>query len=950
VANHVKEDHHGRRPAFAVAHPGGEGADVVGAVPSVAHHLSTVAEPGAVLIASSTQALVKRLFEYRDLGVLELAGFVDPVQVLQVVGASDVVSRFEALHQFGASTLIGRQEELDLLLRRWHQAKADEGRVVLITGEPGIGKSKLVLAMQERLSSEAHTPLAYYCSPNHQASALYPIIRQLLKAAGIEREDSDETKRTKLEALVAPSAGRCADDVALLAALLSIPGGDRFSLPAFTPQRLRQLTLRVLLDHLKRLTIHGPVLMVFEDLQWIDPTSLELLALTIDQLTGLPVLLLATCRPEFVPCWANHQYISTLSLTRLGRLEGKALIENVTGGKTLPAQILNQIIVRTDGIPLFIEELTKTLVESGMLRDAGDHYELAAPRPQLTIPSSLHASLLARLDRLLTPAKDAAQIGAVVGRTFSYSLVSALSDVADQDLQAALAQLVETELIFQRGVAPDSTYAFKHALVRDAVYASLLRGRRQKLHERIARVLEERFPDVAAAEPETLAHHFTEAGLTEPAIESWHRAGEHALIRSSNAEAVKHLTKSIELLHTLPVSPERNQKELALQMPLGPATMALKSAAAPESLQVFSAARDLLNEAATLTEQMNVLMGLWLSLDVRGQHIEASEVAHECLSLATRHQDLGATARANRFIGFTHLMMGAPGDARRHFELTLGLCATGQKIDLHFLDDDRVHALSALSRALWFLGYPEQAVAAASQALACAQSVTHAITIAYAFLAQAYLGSMGGDPERAIVFADRALAICDEHGIADWGPWARFAKGDLLARRGEPQLGISVMRDALAELESTGAKLQRTVRLGCLAAAHVGLGQFGVGLGLLDEAIRTAEQTQERVYEAELHRLRGDLLLASGNNREAETELEQALTVARNQEARFWELRAATSLARLWRDQGRYLEARNVLGPVYNWFTEGFQFPDLKSAKLLLNEVMPSLPEETGSI
>jgi predicted ATPase len=343
-------------------------------------------------------------------------------------------------------------------------------------------------------------------------------------------------------------------------------------------------------------------------------------------------------------------------------------------------------------------------------------------------------------------------------------------------------------------------------------------------------------------------------------------------------------------------------------------------------------------------------MGLWLSHGVSGELIAASEVAQECLSLATRHEDPGAAARANRYMGYTRFMMGAPVEARRHLEQTLEICATGQKIDLHFLDDDRVHALSVVSRVLWFLGYPEQAVATASQALAGAQGVGHAVTTAMAFLAQAILGSIGGDPERAAIFADKTLAICVEHDLADWACWAHFSKGDLLARRGEPQQGIAVMRNALAGLERIGAEQARTMHLGCLAAAHKSLGQFEVGLGLLDEAFRTAEKTKERVFEAELHRLRGDLLLTSGKKREAETELEQALTVARNQEARFWELRAATSLARLWRDQGRYLEARNVLGPVYNWFTEGFQFPDLKSAKLLLNEVMPSLPEETGSI
>ena len=907
---------------------------LVGETPLLATRLASLAGPNAVVVSASTRRLLGGLFEIHHLGDGELQGSVDASQVL----GEAIRGRFEALRGSDTSPLVGREEELDLLMRRWEQAKTGSGRVVLLTGEAGIGKSRMAKALQDRLAAQPHTPLIYHCSPHHQDTSLHPIIAQLVRASRIERNDSAEARLAKLEALMAKSALPSTEHVALLAALLSLPGGERYPLPTLTPRQIKERTFGVLLDQLRLLCAKQPVLVVFEDLQWIDPTSLELLTHLVEQAVRFPFLLVGTARPEWTPPWPNHSHTSIVALTRLGRPDVENLIASVVRGKTLPPEVLTQIVARTDGVPLFIEELTKTLLESGIMRDAGGRYELTGPLPSRSIPSTLHASLLARLDRLGS-VKDIAQVGAAIGGEFAHGLIAAVSTLPEQILEAGLAQLVAAELIFQRGVPPDASYRFKHALVQDAAYNTLLRSRRQQLHAQIAHGLEEQFPNIVATAPETLAHHFAEAGLTGPAIEYWGRAGERALGRSANAEAVKHLTKGIELTRSLPVSVERHRRELALQMPLGPAMMALKGAAAPETVQIFSRARELLTEDATLAEQMNVLMGLWLSRGVSGDLAGAREVAQQCLSLATQHQHAGAEARANRYVGQTRLMMGELVEARRHLERTLELCDAHQAIVLHFLDDNRVHALSQLGWTLWLLGYPDQSAAAVSSARAAAKDVDHAVTTAMAFIAEAKLGTVGGDPERAAACADSALAVCIEHGLADWENWARFFQGELLAQRGEPQRGIVVMRNALAALDRIGAKQSRAMHFGGLAAAHISLREFDVGLGLLDQAIQIADKTAERVSQAELHRLRGEVLTMTNRRDEAQVELEQALAVARRQDARFWELRAATTLARLWRDRGHCREASDLLSPLCEWFSEGLELPDLKIARTLLDEL-----------
>jgi predicted ATPase len=520
-----------------------------------------LAEPGSVVIAPSTRLLVGGLFDLADLGAHPVKGFEQPVRAWRVLRDSPAESRFEALHGRSLTPLIAREHEIGLLLERFERAKDAEGQVVLLSGEPGIGKSRIVRALRERLGNELYTPLSHFCSPFHVNSALYPVIALLERVTRLERDDPPETRLEKLEGLLAQAVENVREVAPLVAALLSLPTGGRYAPLHLTPEVQKQRTLEVLVDQLAGLASRQPVLAVYEDVHWIDPSTLDLLDLVVERVQRIRVLTIITFRPEFVPPWTGRSHVTSLVLGRLARRQGASMIEAMTGGKALPAEVVDQIVTKTDGVPLFIEELTKTLLESGLLREADDRYVLNGPLPPLAIPTTLHDSLLARLDRL-GPAKETAQLGAALGREFSYELLAAVSQLRDKELQEALAQLASAELIFRRGRPPDATYTFKHALVQDAAYARLLMSRRQQLHSRIAQVLKERFPDRVAAEPELLAHHHTEAGEIEPAIENWLAAGQRAIERSANAEAVAHLRRGLELVEGLPDATERARREL----------------------------------------------------------------------------------------------------------------------------------------------------------------------------------------------------------------------------------------------------------------------------------------------------------------------------------------------------------------------------------------------------
>ena len=723
----------------------GEGAaqeeTVVGETPNVAARLQAVAEPGSVVIAPGTRRLVDGLFELADLGAHDLKGFTEPVRAWRVVGTGAVESRFEALHGRHLMPLVGREEELQLLLARWRRAADGEGQVVLLSGEAGIGKSRIVQALREQLAGQPHTPLSHYCSPYHTASALYPIIGLLERAAGFTRDDPPEARVDKLEALLAQGTEGLAEAMPLIADVLGIAAGERYPSPNLSPQRKAQRTLEILVDQVEGLASRQPVLALYEDAHWIDPTTLAALSLLIERVQHLPVLVLITFRPEFAPPWSGHAHVTQLSLARLTRRDGNAIVARLAGGKTLPEEVLDEIVARTDGIPLFVEELTKTVLESELLQDAGDHFELAGPLPPLAIPSTLQDSLMARLDRL-APVKEVAQTAAAIGREFDHQLLAAVSSSSEKQLSDALDQLVAAELVFRRGAPPDATYTFKHALVQEAAYNSLLKSRRQQLHALIAQVLEERSPDVAAKRPEVLAHHLTDAGLTEKAVGYWHRAAQQAGERFAHKEAIAHLTRALELLKSLPETPEHSGEEVRLQNALGISLTATKGPA-PEVAEAYLRARELAERIGDRRQIYAAVWGQWYFNFLRMRLHSARDLSYELLELAKREQDKELLLQAHHAAWPILLCGGETLLCREHAE---------QGIALYDRDEHRAHAMrygghdpGACCRyhgalALWLLGCADQAMAMSCDAVRLASELAQPFSVALA-LAHAVLSS-----------------------------------------------------------------------------------------------------------------------------------------------------------------------------------------------------------------
>jgi class 3 adenylate cyclase len=779
---------------------------VVGETPNLAARLQALAAAGTVVIATSTRRLTGGLFDYDDLGVVEIKGLTAPVEVSRVMRESGAESRFEALRAT-ATPLVGRDEELAMFERRWHQSKRGEGCVVLLSGEPGIGKSRLVQSLVERLAGKPHTRLRLFCSPHHQNSTLYPTITQLERAARFRREDSGDQRLDKLEAVLAQAINDLGEAAPLLAALLSLPSGERYPQLSLSPQKQKEKTLRALVSQIEGLAARQPLLMLFEDAQWSDPTSLELLDLIIDRVPTLPVLLIITFRPEFGPPWASRSHVTALALNRLAPRQRVEMIAGVTGGKVLPEEIAAHIIDRTDGVPLFVEELTKAVVESGMLADLGDRYTATKPIPALAIPSTLQASLLARLDRL-APAREVAQIGAALGRQFSHELISAVAPLSPVQLDDALMQLVGAELIYRRGIPPDAEYTFKHALVRDAAYNTLLRSRRQQLHARITTTLESRFPDIVAAQPALLAHHCEEGGLTEKGVDYWLAAGRQARARSATAEAVALLRRGLTLVSTLPNSDRRRETELDLQIALGLALIASHGSAAPELDEVHSRAREL---ALTLNRPRALLFALWGQYRghwARGDLKRAGQLATELRELGDTTGDVLMQVLGCDACGVTCHHLGEFTAGRAYAEKALALYDPAHRASYaELLSQDvqvqlRVHSNWLLAR----LGQLDQALFQRDAALKEARRLSHPATLAIALACAWWTGLLVRlEPGSLLQYADELLALATEQGLALIRALALIYRGWCLATLGRPQEGIPLVTLGLTELGTLGS-------------------------------------------------------------------------------------------------------------------------------------------------
>ncbi len=926
-----------------VGEMGGSGRQeqlALGETPNVAARLQGLAAPDTVVISAATFRLVWGYFTYDELGMHVLKGVAAPVQVYRILGESAAQSRLDVASATGLTPLVGRDAEMTLLLERWAQSRDGMGQVVLLSGEAGIGKSRLVEVLRERAYSEGATRIVFRCSPYHQNSALYPVIDHLQRFLHWHRDDAPEARLDKLEQALQTSRLPLADVVPLFAALLSVLLSEHYPPLNLTPQLQRQKTQEALVAWLLEETERQPVLAVWEDLHWADPSTLDVLSLVLEQVPTARMLTLLTYRPEFRPPWSTRSHQMQVTLGRLGRPQAEAMLASLTGGKSLPADVVEQVLAKTDGVPLFVEESVKMILESGLVREDAGHYVLTGPLPPLAIPSTLHDSLMARLDRLST-ARELAQLGAVLGREFSYELLQAVALVDEATLQQGMSQLVDAELVYQRGLPPRSRYVFKHALIQDAAYQSLLKSTRQQYHQRIAQVLATQLPEIAETQPELVAHHYTEAGLSAQAMSYWQRAGQQAIERSANLEAINHLTKGLELLKALPETTERTQQELTLRIALGAPLMATKGYGAEEVAQCYTRAWELSRQVRESPQLFQALCGLHRFYLLRAELQPARELGGQLLSLAQRGQYPALLLEAHRTLGQTFFWLGEFPIAQVHIEQGMALYDPERRHFHAFLygRDPGVDCYSYASVVLWCLGYPDQALKRKNEVLTLAQELSHPFSLASAFGFAGFLHTLRREGQASQEQAEATMALATEQDFAHWLAHGMIFRGWALAEQGEE--GTAQIRQGIDAWRAAGDELARPCCLALLAEACAKEGQAEEGLSALAEALAVVHKTGERVYEAELYRLKGALLLARSTRQTAEAEacFHQALNIARHQQAKSWELRAAMSLSRLWQRLGKRAEAHQLLAEIYGWFTEGFDTADLQEAKALLAEL-----------
>jgi class 3 adenylate cyclase/tetratricopeptide (TPR) repeat protein len=815
---------------------------IVGETPNLAARLQGIAEPNTVVIAESTRRLLGNLFELQDLGARDLKGIPGPVHAWAAIRPSTVESRFEALHAAGLTALVGRDEECELLLRRWSRAKAGEGQVVLLSGEPGIGKSRLTAALLERLASVPHTRLRYFCSPQHTDSALYPIAEQMQRAAGLTLDDTVQAKLDKLGVLLGQTSTSI-QDVALVAEMLSLPNDGRYPALDPDPQERRQRTLQAFVRHLQALSRSNPALMVFEDAHWADPTSLEAVGRVVDRIRSIRVLLLVTFRPEFDPPWVGRSYVTTLTINRLGERDTSAMIDRLVGNKLLAASIRQDIIERTDGIPLFIEEMTKAVLEA---EGEGDPRRTVAAVPSATamVPASLHASLMARLDRLGS-AKEVAQIGAAIGREFSHMLLAGVMPKPQAELRSALDRLVAAGLLFRQGIPPHSTYLFKHALVQDAAYGTMLRESRRALHARIAETLESQFAEIAESQPELLARHYSKAGLIEKAAALWGKAGQRSVGRSASVEAIEQLTRALTQIASLPATPALRREQIKLQVALMTPLIHVNGYAAPETRAAGKRARSLIETAEALGEPpddplllFSVLFGFWAANLVAFSGDVCRDLAMQFFALAQKQDAKAPFLIGHRLVGTSFLMTGNIADSRPQYDQAIALYNPTEHRPLatRFGQDPKVSILCFRALSLWVLGYPEAALADIEHALTDAREISHATTLMFALAWTSPTQYYCGKYPALNAQAEELVTLADEKGSMYWKAFGMCAQGLFFHQTGRASEAVQKLNSGIAAWRATGASLLTPTQVSWLAAAHAEVGQFDDAWRCLGEA------------------------------------------------------------------------------------------------------------------
>ncbi|MGE0826788.1 MAG: adenylate/guanylate cyclase domain-containing protein [Candidatus Binatia bacterium] len=921
----------------------------LGETPNIAARIQGLADPNTVIVSAATYRLIEGYFESQPFGSHLVKGIDTPIAVYHVQSERQNISPLAG--KTTLTPLVGREQEVGLLIDRWEQTKDGRGQVVLLSGEPGIGKSRLAYTLRERITAEGSLLFEARCSPYHQNSAFYPLIDVLQRTSLLSRQDTDDEKVTKLERAL--ELYNLQESLLLFTALLSLPTPSQYPPLNLTPQKQKERTLQALVQLLAAQAERQATVSVWEDLHWADPSSLEFLTLLIEQIPTTKLLLVLTFRPEFRPPWNPRSHISQLVLNRLGKKQVETMIEKAATGTPLPPEVIEQIRVKTDGVPLFVEEVTKSIIEARG-QGPGDGEQQEKSMGGVGIPATLQEALLARLDRL-SEARQVAQLGATLGREFSYELLHAVAPINETDLEAALNKLVEAEILYQRGIGAQARYFFKHALIQDTAYQSLLKSTRQQYHQQIAHVLEDRFSDIKANQPELLAHHYTEANFIEQAIPYWKQAGQRATQRSAYVEAINYLTKGLEALKTLPNTPERAQQDLTLQLALGEPLIATKGFGALEVEQTYTRAQELCQQLGETPQLALVLEGLSLFYMTRAEYKTTYKLRSQCLTLAQRVQDPGPLLRAHQELGGCLLMLGEFVSALEHFDRAIAL----HNPQHHFLLTFRkVYSQNLGAWAQLALGYADQALTRNNEALLLARELPSPFERAYALFHTAIFHLYRRDGLIAQKLSEQAIALASDAGLSMILAWATITRGWALAEQGKGEEGLAQMRQGLAALRATGAELSRPTWLGAMAEACGKVGQVEEGLSLLAEALAAVDKTEECLSQVELYRLRGELTLQQQSKvqslkskvtdprplnpdpqGEAEACFLKAIDIARQQQAKSWELRASTSLARLWQSQGKRAEAYKLLSDVYNWFTEGFDTKDLREAKALLEEL-----------